>query len=839
MTAALAITAYYPDQHPRWDDQVEIEKEMLALGSERMQEKITKARQKHNMTGLRPYRSLLHEWVLPVSDGVTAWISRMEHGTKGGPKPVALPRMKQIDPDTAAVVAIKSILRMLGLEVRGILAIAKEIGTWCEHEARTKVWQSEEGEDWKKTQAIFLMRKSTAPHQRRSTISLFNERISDKVSWLDWTHDDRLRVGFELINIVCETTKRFHLAPDPDWVPKRIKGGAFAKRPIVLAPDPELDTWLAGAMDDELVHSPAFMPTLIPPLPWEGPRDGGYHTPFVKTPTLIRFKVHQEEQRQVALSEYDSLDMPNVYASINFIQNTAWAINDRVLDVAQNIWDQDLAIAGMVRQENEKVPVRPEGLARDHPVYVEWAHKASDVHTRNAQKVSHFISQRRTLQLAQRMRSEPSFYFPHMLDFRGRMYPIVSDISPQGGDLHRGLLTFAKPKPVDDLDSQWLAIHLANCYGVDKVSYAERVAWVKANEARWRSITGSPLEDRSWQDTDVSDPWQTLAAIFEWVRWLDEGAGMLSSLPIRVDGTCNGIQHLSAMVRDEVGGLAVNLVPGETPQDIYRDVADLVTIDLKSRPDDEWAVRWLAIFGGKVPRSMTKNPVMVTPYGGTRDAYFGGVRDWLNEHDQDFRYFSKKERVAAIQYLIPVLTRAVKEVVVKATEVMDWIQACCSVAGKAGVPITWTTPAGFHVRHFYGKVEMFRVRTRIDGQSIYLADYRATKDLDVQSQTRGIAPNFVHSMDASALMTCSLMARDAGIESMTCIHDSYGTVAGDMWTLFDCTRAAFVETYAQPVLGQFLAACRYVSGIETGWPEELPTGSLDLSAVLQSDYFFA
>ena len=44
-----------------------------------------------------------------------------------------------------------------------------------------------------------------------------------------------------------------------------------------------------------------------------------------------------------------------------------------------------------------------------------------------------------------------------------------------------------------------------------------------------------------------------------------------------LDGTCNGLQHYSAMLRDPVGGAAVNLRPSDTPADIYQTVADWVT----------------------------------------------------------------------------------------------------------------------------------------------------------------------------------------------------------------------------------------------------------------------
>lgn len=49
-------------------------------------------------------------------------------------------------------------------------------------------------------------------------------------------------------------------------------------------------------------------------------------------------------------------------------------------------------------------------------------------------------------------------------------------------------------------------------------------------------------------------------------------------MAVALDGTCSGIQHYSAMLRDEVGALATNvkMLPGTTQkEDIYQRVADM------------------------------------------------------------------------------------------------------------------------------------------------------------------------------------------------------------------------------------------------------------------------
>jgi hypothetical protein len=43
-----------------------------------------------------------------------------------------------------------------------------------------------------------------------------------------------------------------------------------------------------------------------------------------------------------------------------------------------------------------------------------------------------------------------------------------------------------------------------------------------------------------------------------------------------MDGSCNGLQHFSALFRDEMGGRSVNLTNNDTPRDVYAEVSDNV-----------------------------------------------------------------------------------------------------------------------------------------------------------------------------------------------------------------------------------------------------------------------
>lgn len=896
-----------PTEHPLWEAQVALEMEMREGGADRFREAATKARGGHKpdgtvkaprMTGLTPYRQLITKWLPDMAQGIRTWlrdVAAHQRRIGAGMQVVSFPYLKAADPYLCAYITLRNVLDAMTIGQVGLMGCAKQIGLAIEHEARMQAWEARDKELYKqdreaakknpasfaKLQSHLKREKSTAIHRRRVNINRFNKLLREPLQWEDWSEYVRTRIGLDLINILVMHTGQFQLGSDAEhvWKPGKIKSPK-----IVLQAKPELLKWLSSAMDRAEVMSPIYMPTLMPPKRWDGTRDGAYYTPHVRTPTLIRFKAHQEDQRHRAADEYDAIDMPRVYEALHALQETPWRINTAVLEVAVKLWEKDHAIAGLPSKKEEPLPAQTEEVLKEiaerelwkkrketgepppAPAFAAWKRDAAAVAKRNAMRISHVLSTDRTLKIAVRLAEEPALYFPHMLDFRGRMYPIPQDLQPQGRDLPRGLLTFAEPKPIEGEAVGWLAIHLANVWGMDKVPFDERIAWVFKKDRTWRSIAKDPMRNRQWAEAD--EPWQALAATLEWVRLREEGEGMLSSLPIRVDGTCNGIQHLSAMVRDEVGGAAVNLVPGEEPEDIYGEVATTIqhafeTIFSHGGEDAHAARWWLDLVDGKLPRSFTKRQVMIMPYGGTRDSYFDYLREWLAEfYPKEWEAETKRDREASgklLGFAVRHLWAAITTQVEGAVKTMGWLQACAKLAAEGNQPIFWITPSGFVVRHFYGKQVERQVKTKIDGQTFKIVESVRTKDLDVREQLKGIPPNFVHSMDAAALALAVVKAKAAGVSSLTAIHDAYGTVAADMPALHRLLREAFVEVYQTDVLEEFRKSCREVltthimaterMPFEDRWmaeeradkalPEPLPKGNLDINAVLESPYFFA
>lgn len=886
-----------------WAVQVELERGMMRSGADKVAAAVHKAKQRGQATRSHVVRGVLTDWLPEVADVVRSWVREVE-ASKGGPKPVSYKFVKELDPYVAALVALRTILDGVGKENRKLVNTCIEIGRTCEHEQQVRLWaKSSFGDLYRSYEKDHEKNHATDVHRRRVNVAKFNDLVEEGLLvWQPWTRDEHFRVGWTLVECLIRKTGWFEVAQDPDHV--WVKGANNSPQLIIQA-KPQFIEWLGKAHEHEELHSPDYRPTVMPPKRWDGTRDGGYWTPFVKPPRLVRFKAHQEHQREYAADEYDSLDFPEVYDAIHMLQETAWQINRRVYEVAVKVVALDHGWAKLPRQGMDDLPPRTPRMeahreawrqarafgnkARPKPdeetdkEILNWKIQASPIHRANAKRFSRYKSVSAIMATALEFKEFDRFYFPHMLDFRGRIYPIAAYLQPQGNDLARGLLTFADGIQITEENggAGWLAIQLATAWGNDKVSYDKRIAWVEERETMWRLIAEDPMYSREWMTCDK--PWQALAAIFEWVDFLNTGWGFESRLPVMVDGTCNGIQHLAAISRDAITGRYVNLVPAETPQDIYKVVAVgneewlseeqtagaveglqrvFERIEARGGEQGAHASYWLDLCHRDLPRTLTKRPVMVLPYGGKLDAFFKYVREWLDEADpvpalsEETREAYHTLRNKRLTFCVMHMMDVVKEVVKGGLEVMDWLQRCAKAVSDIDQPIYWQTPSGFVVRHFYGLNRARRARMLLDGESFDVTINERTAKLSSKEQLQGIAPNFIHSLDAAALVLCLKRCRAAGIEDVVSIHDAYGTHAANMGALAHFLREAFVEVHEHDVLGEFRAACQRIivadlvdrEGIDPleaaeradeALPEPLPQGSLVLGDVLNSPYFFA
>ena len=546
---------------------------------------------------------------------------------------------------------------------------------------------------------------------------------------------------------------------------------------------------------------------------------------------------------QKILKRIASNDLSEEMSCVNALQRTPFRINDNILKVLDHVWQNDIYVEGLASRESIQPPpypfsVEPRELDQvQREEFKKWRGLKASIYQANSKSMSKRLQIERTLKVAKDFQKYKQFYYVWQLDFRSRKYPVSDFMNPQSADYGKALIEFAHGAMIErEEDADWLAIHGANCFGEDKISLEDRIDWAYGAEEDVVRTVEDPLNFTWWMT--ASSPFQFLAWCVEWYDYLKEGLGFVTHLPVSADGSCNGLQHLSAIQRDEQGGKAVNLLPSSTPSDIYQDVADAtrLLVEADAKNGDELAQQILE-FG--IDRKLTKKPVMVVPYSGTqfscRDYIQGAIQERLDKGEvAPFTAFD------ASIYLNRHVWDSIGTVISSAREVMDFVKDIGKAYADKQVPMEWITPTNFLVVQDYPDLESRRIKTIIDGSIIRLS-YREPVDNTVcRGKTiSGSSPNFIHSLDASALTKTVNRCLQEGIHNFAMVHDSYGTHCSNIPLMQKILRHEFVEMYEDnDVLADLKDhAVKRLGDVDL--PELPKRGSLDLKQVLKSEYFFA
>ncbi|MHA6903319.1 DNA-directed RNA polymerase [Ralstonia syzygii subsp. celebesensis] len=781
-----------------------------------------------------PYSSaVFRRWLVPVRDMIEESVAATG---KPGRRAAHVMLLRSLDPAAIAFIAVRSALthtvsgggdnaRNLGNDI-GKGVYGELVLATFEHINPELYWEVSHDLD---------KRRSKSSRHRYQTLRHSAQKAEIEVPY--WSPSDRTQVGLWLVELMREVglleVQRVH----------ETRYGKHKERLEVMLSEEaaQIVQRIRGVVE---MTMPFHQPCIEPPKDWVSVNDGGYHTQEMRRQLPHCVNMRRQHLRTMR-DQIAKADMTNVLDAINHLQRVRWQVNTDILDVVLAL-GKGRDSGEVVGQTWEDKPAVPEwltpGMKADDMTeaqaeqFKQWKRAMAQWHTDNKArgiKWGRFYS---ATQTALKYRDYPAIHFVYQADFRGRLYAMTTGVSPQGSDMQKALLRFADGKPLEDTEAvRWFKINGANRYGIDKVTFEERIAWVDAHEAMILRIADDPVSRHDdWKEVD--SPLQFLAWCIEYARWRRSPGTFVSRIPVGFDGSCNGLQHFSAMLRDSVGGRAVNLVPAGKPNDIYQQVADLVQRKLQAMDPETLAERdrpflskWLA---HGMNRKLVKRSVMTLPYGSTRYSCAEFIVDDYLRKDEA-KEFDKLEYSLAANFLSYVVWESIGEVVIAASQAMDWLQRSAHALIRGGnQQIEWVTPSGFPVVQVYQELEIIRARSLLlGGMTVKVAT--TGEHPSVKRHKNGMAPNFVHSMDAAHLVLTTIACRDAGVESLAMIHDDYGTHAADAGKLFKLIRETFVRMYEEnnPILD-------FATGRD-GLPPAPAPGELDLQEVLESQFFFA
>lgn len=815
-------------------DQKEWERSMTSLGVSRFREQERKAKDGGRYADTSAGSRLIRVYLSQVSEKIAETIN---YPRQGGRR-LHTKLLQGIDYDKLAMFTLTKIMQCV-FDPKPAQSVAQQIGVMVEDELRFSQFEIETPEFFN---AVIRDLDSRNSNQYRHRHRVLVDRMNDRsIEWQCWSNSTHIQVGVILLGCVFQSS---------DIIQKVQKNGP--RGGWYIEPTPEALEWISQHDESMEIMFPDRMPCLIQPNEWTDWKTGGFFTKRLRGKTPL-VKTRSGQQRDTQSPLLDEAEMPTVLNSVNSMQNTSWKINNDVLDVVKEVWDRGLEI-GMPRSTPYEIPPapipenkKPEDLTgEEKEKFTEWKEEARTLHGLEGERKSAALGVVRAMRMASRMEHLNLLWLVYQLDFRSRTYSTTSGVSPQGDDVSKSLLKFGEAKELGKDGWYWFQVHGANKYGEDKVNYNERVKWIQDNSAALVKAGLSPIENAdTWKDADK--PYQFLAWCIEYASAINTVGGpeaFKSSLPIALDGSCNGLQHFSAMLSDPVGGKSVNLVPADQPSDIYQDVADVATEKIKDimtqpdHPEYTMASNWMALFeklgSDKMGRKIAKKPVMTLPYGSTLQTCTQTVHGWYLEQKKDF--FPEGTGFKHSVWLSKVIWKSIGEVVIAARAAMSWIQKCARLLAKHDEPIIYKTPVGFPMVQFAPNTKSRMIQAQIGGR-VQLTINEELPGVNPAKSSSGSSPNLVHSVDAAHMHMVVEEGAKQGITHFAMIHDDFGVHACHIPEWHKIIREKFIELHSNTdILEDFKTQQEERTGIEL--PDVPERGSLDLNEVAKSPFFF-
>ncbi|KAM3724475.1 DNA-directed RNA polymerase [Dirofilaria immitis] len=600
-----------------------------------------------------------------------------------------------------------------------------------------------------------------------------------------------------------------------------------------------------------------LLPMEVPPRPWLDSGEGGpyYRSSFNVLrahPDYPSINVNYEMKKRLKSRK----QARPVFDALNDLGVTPWKINEPVLDVAVKVFEMAQAKADEELLQKLSIPIHPNrvsipdytakfgNMEIDELPINEWREysraKYEAMKKRNElNSLWCWLLYRLTMAVHFK---RSVLFFPHSMDFRGRVYPITPYLNHMGDDLNRSLLVFAEGRPLGHNGLQWLKLHCINLTGILKEeSNFTRTLYADEILPKILESANSPLSGEMWW-VKSEEPWQTLSACIEIRNALQTNDPMtfVSHLPIYQDGSCNGLQHYAALGRDQEGGKEVNLVPAEKPSDVYSSVAVRVEhkrLKDEQNPDSEvhdLALSLRGVMPGSVSRKVIKQTVMTTVYGVTMNGARRQIERQLKAIGMD-----SDERMKYATYLADKTFRSLNDAFTSSMKMKDWFRDCAEAIVKLMHTVEWITPLGLPVYQPY-------LETRMEENKVY----RLPKSI---KQVNAFPPNFVHSLDSTHMMLTALYCRRLGI-TFAAVHDCYWTHACEVDQMNKICREQFVQLHSEPLVKQCAEFFRqkYLPNwlrtvmlteefqeLREIFTPRVRQGMLDLGAVRNSTYFFS
>ena len=370
-----------------------------------------------------------------------------------------------------------------------------------------------------------------------------------------------------------------------------------------------ISNYMVGNIQLGLLPSPIKTQMLAPPKMHKLQTEileGGYYNSIFSNSVSNELSSSIISNKNIKMNQFDLNRSPSLkftedskaISTVNYLQKTGWVYNEGLLQALQNI-----KFPSDEESQNNGKNLR-DSLTLEHAL--------------NHQKI-----------LAKSKSNE--FFYPWFFDYRGRLYCSTIQLNPQGDDLSKALLLFseiekspckdtlieyAKSKFVVQEKNKITTNSLRDAlFNSNLTQYISSKKTAKIDFPSFKKefisfLTNIGTSNVAAERLFLKERYTVLALILEFHHFFKKSEWRL---PIQLDATCNGQQHMAAIVKNSNIAELTKLISSDRDLDLYEFIA-AKTCAIFSK-EKQWLQSHLRVLEENVNRHSMKTPIMTKGYG--------------------------------------------------------------------------------------------------------------------------------------------------------------------------------------------------------------------------------
>ena len=400
----------------------------------------------------------------------------------------------------------------------------------------------------------------------------------------------------------------------------------------------------------------------------------------------------------------------------------------------------------------------------------------------------------------------------------------------QANELSKSLLLFSEPGTIlrhDEENITYLKSYGAACFSnsLGKRSIAYKCNWVDKNKDAIINY-----EQNSSFVEKAKEKFLFLAFCIEYKRYQDflfnENIPHFHTyLPIQLDATCNGFQHMAMLSDEEELFEKLNLKTNDKSetalshksedeaQDFYSFVLHkllehfVYNLDKNIIEDPGTKGSYQRLNEFVWDRSYIKRIIMTIPYNASplsMKKYFLNELCYIDRIDDVSWYSDRANSKTTINsYDASLLIKSISSIISKDYAKIDklrkYLKNIAKLFNSFNMPITWNLPSGLIVNQSYLETESTIITPFAHSRTKLKLKTTNPHKYDYKKQTRALMPNLIHSLDGNSL--CKLysffaMGYKDGVQFFS-IHDCFATTCEKIGRLKHLLAAVYTDLYCK------------------------------------------